>query len=437
MINIIKKTYSKLDIHTAEVVRKSAISTIVKVIGMLVSLLVSVFLARKIGADGLGIINLSNRIVNVLIILGLLGMSQVIIKEVAIARNKKDISHIGNVMHTAYVLNGSVSAFISLIVIIFSPWVADTVFNKPELTYPLMIALIVMTPQVYSRIFSSGLVGYKKIWQSNLVDQTLSIIITGFIIFVLWILNIQISINLVAISFAIGRIFVTGCVGLYWNTLYKYNSKKNLIIKQLATTSIPLYIMSISTVLLANSDLIIIGIFASAKDIGLYAVASRLAMLTSFFLQVTNSSIAPKIAALFSLGKKPELEKMIQSVTKWLGIIGIISVMFFAIFGYKILAIWGEEFSQAFWVLIILSIGQFFNIASGAVGQILIMCGFEKLQSKISLFSMFIGIFFNILLVWRFGIIGAAISTSVMVLAINLTRIFYVSKKLGIKSISF
>ena len=53
--------------HTLEVVKKSGSATIVKVLGMIAGLLVSVALARILGAKGLGIINLTSKIVSILI----------------------------------------------------------------------------------------------------------------------------------------------------------------------------------------------------------------------------------------------------------------------------------------------------------------------------------------------------------------------------------
>ena len=99
---------------------------------------------------GLGIINLSNRIIKILLVVGLLGMRQVIIKEVAIAHNKKDLTHIGNVMHTAVLLNGGITLLLTVIFILLSPWLANEVFNEPKLTYPLIAFLIVITPQIFS-----------------------------------------------------------------------------------------------------------------------------------------------------------------------------------------------------------------------------------------------------------------------------------------------
>lgn len=88
MIKKIKNRISQLDENTSEVVIKSASSTIVKVIGMLIGLVVSISLGHLIGADGVGIIGLSNRIVSLLTVLALFGLPQVIVKKVAIAKTR-------------------------------------------------------------------------------------------------------------------------------------------------------------------------------------------------------------------------------------------------------------------------------------------------------------------------------------------------------------
>ena len=437
LISYFQKRLQGLDEHTLEVVKKSSASTVVKVIGMAIGLLVSVFLGRTIGADGLGIINLSNRIVNILIIVGLLGMRQVIIKEVAIAHNKKDFGHIGNVMHTAYWLNGAITLVLSVILIFLSPWISNTVFNEPRLQYPLMVALIVMTPQVFSRVFSSALVGYRKIWQSNLVQQTLSIAITGIVLGIISLLKLEITIKLVAVCYAIGRVGVTVSVGLYWKTLYHFKSKRKVITKQLLKTSIPLFFVSISGIVMTNTDAIILGVFTNSKSIGLYTVAVKIAMLTSFFLQVTNASVAPKIAFLYAESKLDELERMVQKVTMGLSVFGLISMIVFLVFGRSILSVWGDEFTSAYWILIILSFGQFVSIASGAVNNLLVMTNNEVIVSKIHVFFMFLAIFLGVPLIYYFGIIGAAITTTIIVVGENLTKIIIVKSKIGISTLRF
>lgn len=433
MLRILRKKISFLDNHTYEVLVKSISSTIVKIVGMVLGLLISIFLGRSLGADGLGIINLSNKVINIFIILSLLGMKQAIIKEVAIAHSKNDYEHIGNVMYTSYWLNGVISILFTVILILLSPWLAEYVFKKPMLTYPLVAMVIAMAPQVFSRIFSSGLIGYRKIWQSNLVEDTLSITFVALFLLMHWLFLEGLTINRVAIYYAIGRLLVTLTVGKYWNSIYRYKFKRELIIKKLLNTSMPMFFASLSTIIIANIDVIILGVFEDAKEIGLYSVALRLALLTSFFLQVTNSSIAPKIAVLFENNKKEELEKMVQQVTRGLGIIGVIQLLIFVFVGKYILMLWGQEFMGSYIILIILGVGQLVNIGTGAVGQILIMSGYEKIQRNISILFLFANLVFNIIFIWLWGAMGASITVAVTYIGINLTKYYYVRKKLKIK----
>ena len=391
---------------------------------MIIGLLVSIFLGRTIGADGLGVINLSHKIINILIVLGLVGMQQVIIKEVAIAKNKEDFQHIGDVMYTAYWINGGISIILSVSLIVISPWLANSIFKEPRLTFPLMVALLVMTPQIFSRIFSSALVGYRKIWQSNLVDQTLSTTVTGTLLLIAWLIKVHITINLVAIFYAIGRLIVTISIRVYWKSLFRFRGRRRKIRYELFKTSIPLMFVSMTLLLASSIDSIMLGWLSNVKEVGLYSVALQLALLTSFFLQVTNSVLMPKIAALYS-------EQKLAEITRYLTLLGVLTVGIFIILGKYLLKLWGTEFIEAYTILIILSIGQFFNIASGPVGSILVMCNYEKILRNITIISLVINIILNYLLIGNYGAKGAAIATAFTIAIIMSVSTYFIKKRFG------
>lgn len=420
--------FSNVDEHTTEVIRKSAASSVVKAVGMLIALLVSIFLGRVLGASGLGIINLANRIAAIFIVICLLGMQQVIIKEVAIGYSKKNFRYIGDVIYSSYFINGIISLVLSISIILLSPWIATSIFKDPRLTYPLMIVFMVLPFQVLSRIYSSGLVGFRKIWQSNLVDQTLSIGVTGLLLLFFNIIGVELSINLVAILYAIGRISVTLTVGIYWKKLYTYKANRHYIGNTLLKTSLPVFIVTISNILMSNADAIILGGITNSQNVGLYTVAAQIALLTTFFLQVTNSSVSPKIASLYSDNKKDELELMIQRTTAGLFVFGFLILLIFIFAGRYILSMWGAEFKEGHYILVILGFGQFINLSTGAVGLMLIMTGYERIQAKISVIFMIINITLSFILIPLLGIYGAAISTSFAIGGENITKMILVKK---------
>jgi O-antigen/teichoic acid export membrane protein len=62
----------------------------------------------------------------------------------------------------------------------------------------------------------------------------------------------------------------------------------------------PLLVVSGTYVISANADIVMLGWLSNSKDVGVYSVAARLALLVSFFQVVTNSAISPKLAALYA-----------------------------------------------------------------------------------------------------------------------------------------
>ena len=405
---------------------------IVKIGGMGAGLFVSVFLGRTLGANGLGIIDLANRIITLLLVISMLGMDQVLIKHIAIAYESKYWQQIKSSIFTSTIINGLISLAICIIGIIFSPFFSNHIFKEPQLITPLRIAFIAIIPQTISRIYGSGLIGIRKIWQSNLVNETLSMWIISIILITLYFLNVKLNVINVAIIYAIGRVTVTFSILSYWKNNFPYKINRNWLGKPMLKMALPLLLVTSTSVIAANSSLILLGWIDSTYNVGLYSVATRLALLVSFFLQITNAAISPKLAALFSQNQLIEMEKMVQRVTTGLIVIAVICLLFFAMLGNWILSFWGENFKEAFPVLLILAIGQFFNIATGCAGLLLIMCGHEKDHSRISILFLLLNLILNIILIKYYGIVGAATATTITVIGENIVKFIFVKKRIGI-----
>jgi len=149
-----------------------------------------------------------------------------------------------------------------------------------------------------------------------------------------------------------------------------------------------------------------------------------------------NATVAPKIASLYEQSKIPELEKMIHRVTSGLFVIGLLTLVTYVLLGKYILTIWGNEFKQAYWILVILSTGQFINLGTGAVGLLLVMTGHERIQSRISLTFVLFNLLLNYFMIRLYGATGAAIATAITTAGDNITRMVAAKIKIGISTIS-
>lgn len=408
---------------------------VVKVIGMMAGIGVSIFLGRTIGAEGLGIINLANQIAGLLLVVTMFGFDNVLVKYVAIAYENKQWPKIADNMFTASVFNGLLAFGLSVIGLLATPWLVEVVFNAPKLKIPLMIALGMIVPQTYSRIFGAGLSGFRKIWQSALVNQTLSTWVVGLLLLVLYVLKIQIDLVKVALIYSIGRLTVCASISFYWKKLFPYRGPRRWNGKPMLKMARPLLLVAATSIIAASADSIMLGWLSNASEVGLYSVAARIALITSFFLQVTNTAISPKLATLFANKQTTAMNIMVHRVTKILILIAFAFLTLFILGGQILLSLWGEEFKQAYWILVVLSIGQFVNISTGCAGLLLIMCGHEKTQGYISVAFVCLNLLLNYFLILQYGAVGAAIATAITVGSENITKVIFAKRKTGVLTI--
>jgi len=434
---MLEKITSKLDIHSLEVLVKSFKTSLVKILGMIGSLLVSIFLGRTLGSEGLGVVNFANKFGMILLILTMFGFQNVLIKFIAIAKAELDDNGIVSSLKTSLVFNGLLSIVIASAGAFTLPFVLETWFGNHDMYIPLLIVFVMLIPQTIARVYSSALNGYGKIWQANLVDQTLSPILVG--LGILLFLNFEISFSTISVLvlYAISRLLLAFIVFVLWNKTFKTEIKGQFNFKRMFNIAKPMLLITGTGVIASNADTIMLGVLGTFKDVGIYSVAARLALLTSFFLYVTNAAIAPKLASLFHESKIIEMQLMVKSVTKGLAFGAFLFVIFFLVLGQWLLGFWGTEFRDAYWILLILVIGQFFNIATGCSGILLVMCGYEKIHGCISLISVFLNIILNVILITKYAALGAAMATAITVILENTTKVVLARRKINILTLPF
>ena len=172
-----------------------------------------------------------------------------------------------------------------------------------------------------------------------------------------------------------------------------------------------------------------IGIFKAEVEVGIYNVALKLAMTTGIVLASVNSIVAPKLSETFNNYKVDEFQKLIKQSTRiiFFSTLPILIILF--LLPEFLLSFFGAEFTIAKNTLLILLVGQVGNAMSGSVGYILQMTGNEKLFQNILTLALLLNIVLNFLLIPKYGIIGAAIASSMSLVFWNLTSVFFIYKK--------
>ena len=124
------------DKHWREVVEKSFVAFVMKALGAGLGFVFNVLLARMLGADGAGVFFLALTVTTIASVFGRIGLDNTLVRFTAGNAGLGNWSAVKGIYRKGMLLTLVASTAASLVMFLLVPWLAEKVFNKPELTGP-------------------------------------------------------------------------------------------------------------------------------------------------------------------------------------------------------------------------------------------------------------------------------------------------------------
>lgn len=416
--------YFKYNSDVQEIILKAGFTVPVKIFGMLFGIVLSITIAKHLGAAGLGIINIANGLLSILLTISIFGFSTAMLRETSVLYERNKFRDIASVLSSVKLFGIISSGILGLSLIIFSNYLSINIYQHPKLDIILKIYSIILVFQLLTRFNCAAIKGTRNIWQSIFFSELFHKLVATILIYIIIFTNKTIDIIIVVVCFAIAHIVTFIVSQIYWGKKFNYKNGGQNKLKNLSKIAIPLFFSNASNLNYAILVLIL-GYFVTKTDIGVFSIAMQIGIIINLSLNVILPSASPKFAALYYTSETKELQITVTKLSRILLISSIIQILIIIIFGSKILAIWGTEFAEGYLVLVILSIGQFFKVSFGCSGSLLKMAGQEKLFARISIYSAILNMILLILLIPIFGLLGAAVTNmSIQILESTSKSIF-------------
>jgi O-antigen/teichoic acid export membrane protein len=199
----------------------------------------------------------------------------------------------------------------------------------------------------------------------------------------------------------------------------------------IAPNMAPIWATSIIIAMIQQFDVVIIGSFMSSADAGAYFAAQKTAALLSLVLIVAGLVTAPTMSALYHSHKLAELQKLCRNLAGAIALVTAIGFIILVIYGHELLALFDAHFISAYPVLIIVAIGTMIDAVSGPNAYLMQMTAYEKPYLKIMTVCYSLVLVAQIILVPRFGGVGAAAASAGGIVLWNVWAIFVLRRKAG------
>ncbi|MBS9904769.1 oligosaccharide flippase family protein [Vibrio alginolyticus] len=241
----------------------------------------------------------------------------------------------------------------------------------------------------------------------------------------------QQNINNLMTALLLASIGVAVISSANWLGSDQYQTSAFVPNKKMVASAKQVWVGSIFTNVLQWGSLVIAGFFISTAEIGLLAAAQRTSLLIGFVLITINFVVAPMFASLYKERQMLKLQNLSRLACRANVGLAIVPVIICTLFPEFVMQFFGEEFLAAAPLLVVLSLGQLVNVATGSVGFLLLMSGHERTMKYITISSGTVSICLLVTLCQMFGVIGAAWAMAIGMAIQNLAALYFVKRYLG------
>lgn len=393
-------------------------------------------LARVLGIESYGTFMLLYSIMIGLSFIARCGAGSAILRFASVFIKNKELGKLIKLRRDVSLLIIANSIVLGSIYLLSYEKVIDWFFEGRNVLLPMLI--ITLTIPFYSNltIQSSYIKAFKKPHIAPFFEVGLTVFITGIVVLGFNFILETVSLNKVSYIFLLSNILIVALGYFYLNKLI-LNAKAGTIFKRESYEgfyqTLPNYALSaITSYFLIFSPTLIIGILKNPEQVGLFSIANSISILISFILWIVNTVYAPYYASLYQEGNKKKILELLRNSTRYLLLIATPLFILILLFSKQLLGIFGDEFVQARFALIILAVGQYFSVVTGPVYFLLNMTGHEKVLKNIVIFTAITTIILTLILTNYYGFIGAAISTAFGLVLQNSFSYYHCKKNTGI-----
>lgn len=391
----------------------------------------SITIARVLGPEGQGVYSLAILLPTLLIAFTQFGVGPASVYY--ISQKKYPTKNIlgANIIFSSII--SFVAIVIGFIVILFF---AESIFPGVNEEY-LILALFLIPLQLFLTFVIDVLLGLQDIRNYNLIQLLRS----GTFLLLVIIFVLGLKFGVMAAIFAEIISFLIGCVILFIYTPRKtggicFHLKRDLF-KDFISYGSKSYFGNIATYLHLRVDMWMINLFLNPTSVGFYSIAVGLAEKIWLISQSAGTVLFPKVSSETDEKRLKEFTPLVCRNVLFITILGAILLFFLG--RWIIVLLYSEKFLKSVAPFQILLIGTIAIGGSRILTNDLSGRGKPMINTYVAIVSLVLNVILNVILIPKYGIIGAACASAISYIFMFFLKIPIYSKISGnkIKDIIF
>jgi O-antigen/teichoic acid export membrane protein len=393
-----------------------------RLIGRLLQVATTIFLARELGPDAFGLFAVAWSLIRVAGIVAPLGFDQAVLRFGT--PHVREPAKLRGVLIPSLGIATALGAGLGLVLFVTAPWVAADGFGSEELS-PLLRCVAIACPFVpllrvaASATRLSGSVRYSIL--SEDLGQPFLMFVTILALAPMGLTALGSTI-VASASFAAAALLAVA----FLSALGMRGTKPvRTSPSELLAFALPTAATSICWALIHVVDRLAIGLLRSPDEVGLYQAASQPAIGFSLIASAVNVGFAAIVPRLAHAGQFAELERVYRVTTRWAVFMCVPPLVVIAALPSEVMKlVFGVGYADTTLPLLLLAAAHVINAANGQTSYLLVLAGHQRTWLKIVAALFALDVVLIVVLVTWLGAPGGALATLVtMVLMLGVGSI--------------
>jgi O-antigen/teichoic acid export membrane protein len=382
--------------------RTSAVYFLSKLSASLFGFISTIVIARILGAGPLGTYNLVLGLVAWLGIVGKVGITGAISKRVSEGEEQEEYATAGLVL---VVVMGTA---IAIGLFLLQPYLNDYI-GQPATVYVVLILFVTLTQSIVSSLLSGVHLVHLRGLLAPLRTGTRSILQIGTVLAGLGVVGLFFGyISGYLIVIAVGAVYIHRQLdGIsipakkHFQSLFDYAKFA--------------WVGSLQSRMFNYTDILVLGLFVSQSLIGVYAVAWNIAQFLMLFAGAIRSTLFPEMSELSAKNDTDTISHLVEEALSYSGLLLIPGLVGGSILGERILRIYGGEFTQGAFILVLLTGANLIMSYQNQILATLNAVDRPDLSFHVNVLFVVANVTLNLILIYLYGWVGAAVATMLSV----------------------
>ena len=397
-------------------------------IGNVLGILNQIILGRLMGPEIYGIYNLALSVVTIASTLAVFGFFGSLARFIPFHLEKGEGDKVRSTIDFSSIFVLSTGIIFAVSIQFLAERIAVGVFKEHELVTPLRIfaaGIPVLGLQTVMRGITRGF----KAVRYNVIIFNIGDRVIKIVLFLMSLTFVSRLYGAIAAHITVAVITIIATMWLIRHRIFPDYRKlsRTPVAKEMLSFSWPLALTGFTFLFVSKTDKVLLGYFLDSKDVGIYSPALVIAGLLIFVATAFKFMFLPTVSEYFARKDTSGLEMLFKSTSKWIFLIVLPLFLLILLFPREVIRfLYGVKYTEGYLALIILSMGIALNDFAGTAGNILVGGGHTKLNLVCEVIAAVTNIILNIILIPRFGIVGAAAATGISYTTRNISSLSFV-----------